>query len=590
MIALLVAAALAAAKDEDSAYEKTLIDWALKQHQVVIEPNPGGKVIDDVLTAREDVFSESDPLTWPRIFHGKTREHVVLREVLLKRGDEWSRAKADETERNLRGLVAIAVAKVIPVKSPLGGVIVLVVTKDRWSFRANWDYVVVGDVLERLHVPLTEVNLLGEGIEVTVDPYLRRDTFSFGEEIIWRRFLDSPFLVRESLGLVFHRYVPADPAQRSSALKKLEGTYGILQFALPLANLEQKWGFNVFAVWDVRRVRIFRGRNVWELGYPDDEHPVTTVPYVYDARVADVAALGMRQFGGEWKSQVTAGVAGYVRQYRPPPESFLGTDPLQPDVASWFSSTKMPRSEDAAYLYGEYRFFRARYLQKHDLETFGLTEDFQVGPRVIVAAKWAVPVIAPSSYVELGATLRWRFFFADDLLTISAGAAARWQVGGYIVNEHYAFEVANWSPQLEGGRFVTRVLGEFRGRDLDNNQFVLGAGAGLRGTPSGALVGSNMVLGNFEYRTRPFNILTLLAGFVVFYDVGTAFDLEDRPTLTHTAGVGLRILVPQLNTVTIRVDLGFIIGSPDSELSVDRLSSTFGQVTQLRPSFFDDPL
>jgi hypothetical protein len=585
MISLIAAAVLAGA-GADSAYEQTLIDWALKLHQVELEPQPEGKVIDGVLTAREDVFSQSDPVpTWLNVFHGRTREHVVLREVLLSKGEVWNQAKAEETERNLRALVIIAVAKVVPVKSPGGGVTVLVITKDRWSFRANWDYLIVGSVLERLHVPITEENLLGQGISVTLDPYLRQDTLQLGEDVTWRRIFDSKVRVRENLAIVLNRNTG-----------KAEGTQGLLQVNRPLLTLDQKWGFNVYAQWDVRRVRIFRGGSVWDLPYQhlgsgNDERvvdavgpPEGTVPYIYDRRELDFAALGTRQLGSVWVSRLTGGVGGYTHAYVPPPGK-----PLWPDVNGWFQFTKLPHNEDAAYLYGSWSFFRAEYAQLHDLETFGLTEDLQVGPSLTVAGDWAVPVIAPSSFVELASSAGWTFLFKGDVLRVSAAAAARFQLGGPVVNEHYAFEVANWSPPIEGGRLVTRVLGDFYARDLDNNLFLLGAGGGLRGTVSGAFVGTKMVLGNFEYRTRPFNITTLLAGLVVFYDVGSAFDPAPF-TLTHTVGVGLRILVPQLNTQVIRLDLGFIIGDPNSQLSIDRLSSTFGQVTQIRPLFFDQPL
>jgi hypothetical protein len=197
-------------------------------------------------------------------------------------------------------------------------------------------------------------------------------------------------------------------------------------------------------------------------------------------------------------------------------------------------------------------------------------------------------VIAPSNFINVGATLRWRVLLGENLLQVSAAAAARLRPGGgSTVNEHYAFEVINWSPPFEGGRFVTRVLTELRQNDLDNNQVVLGAGLGLRGTPSGAYVGRNMVLGNFEYRTRPFNITTLLAGLVLFYDVGSAWT-DGGPELTHTVGIGLRILIPQLNTQVIRLDLGFVLNG-DADLTIDRFSSTFGQVSQVRPGIFDDP-
>ncbi|MBL8958135.1 MAG: BamA/TamA family outer membrane protein [Myxococcaceae bacterium] len=573
MTVLLALLALGAA-DKDSEYEKTLIAWGLEQHAVERIADPTGLVVEGVLTAREDVFSDSDPLTWPRIFHARTRENVILREVLplLKPGDTWSQVKVAEIERNLRALIIIAVAKVVPVRGPNGGVIALVVTKDRWSFRANFSYSLVGSVLEYLHVPITEMNLLGQAIEVTVDPELRRDTFILGQEIIWRRIADSRVLVRESLGIVLNRNTA-----------KPEGTYGILQVALPLITLDQPWGFNVFATWDLRRVRIFRGSRIWELGYPDDDLPSQAVPYVYDRRVLEVAALGTRRFVmGEWRADVTAGPGGYMRQYRAPSEP-----PLQPDVDQWFTSTWLPRSEDAVYLYASATLFRARYEKRHDIETYGLTEDFQSGLRLIAAVKYAPPLTA-NHFVELGATVRYRWFLGDDILTVWGAAASRFFADGRNVNQHYGFQVANWSPQFEGGRFVTRIRGDFRRNDLNNFRYVLGAGEGLRGTASGALAGRNMLLGNFEYRTRPFNLLTTLVGLVLFYDVGTAYDVN--PQLTHSVGLGLRVLIPQLNTQVIRLDLGFIVNAPQGGFSADRISSTFGNVTQLQSDFLDDPL
>ncbi len=573
MIALLTLLALAAG-DADSEYEKTLIEWGLQQHDVEREPSPEGKTVEAVLTAREDVFSESDPLTWPRVFHARTRENVVLREVLplLKPGDAWTQVKVAEIERNLRSLVIIAVAKVVPVKGPNGGVVVLVVTKDRWSFRANWSYSLVGSVLEYLHVPITEVNLLGQGIEVTVDPELRRDTFLIGQEVVWPRVANSRIFVREAVGLVLNR-----------TTAKPEGTYGLAQVALPLITLDQRWGFNVFGTWDVRRVRIFRGSRIWELGYPDEKNATETVSYIYDRRVFDVAGLGTRRFiSGEYRTDLTAGAGGYSRQYRPTPEAMLDDE-----VRQWFVSTWLPRSEDAVYLYATATFFRARYEKRHDIETYGLTEDFQSGLRLIGAAKYALPV-TQNHFVELGATVRYRWFLGDDIFTVWGAAAARFVIGGQVANQHYAFQVANWSPPFEGGRFVVRVRGDFRRNDLNNFRYVLGAGEGLRGTASGALAGRNMMLGNFEYRTRPFNVSTTLVGMVLFYDVGTAYDVN--PSFTHSVGIGLRILIPQLNTQVIRLDLGFIINDPESGFSADRISSTFGNVTQLQSDFLDDPI
>jgi hypothetical protein len=573
MIWALTAVALAAADDE-RVYEQQVIDWALREVGREVEPQPEGKVVEEVLVASEDVFSKSDPLpTFLNIFHGRTRPNVVLRDVLLKPGEVWSKPKAEETERNLRRILVLAVARVVPLKGRSGGIGVLVATKDRWSFRADWDYLVVGDVLERLHVPISEINLLGRALQVTFDPYLKQDTLSLGESFFDPRVLDSRISFYERASIIINRFTG-----------RVEGTEGAVQVARPLYTLDQKWGFQATAVWDARRWRFFRGHEVWQLRYPFETPVGQRVPYIYDGRVVDVVAAGTRRFGEAWKADVTGAIGGYTRAYSMP-----GAEELPADVVTWFTSTRLPRSEDATYLYGQLTVFRPRYQVLQNMETLGLSEDWEVGPRLVLAARYAVPVFTPNHYLALGGALQWRFLIGDDLLRLAAAAVMRIVPTGEPVNQHYAFEVMNMFPLFEGGRFVVRLLGDFRRRDLNNNQFVVSAGSGLRGVPSSdALFGRNMVLGNLEYRSRAFVLATLHVGFVFFYDVGSAWD-EGPPQLTHSVGMGLRILLPQFNTQVIRLDLGFILGSP-SPLSVDRLSSTFGQVTQLRPDFFDDPL
>jgi hypothetical protein len=92
-------------------------------------------------------------------------------------------------------------------------------------------------------------------------------------------------------------------------------------------------------------------------------------------------------------------------------------------------------------------------------------------------------------------------------------------------------------------------------------------------------------LANVEFRAKPFEVLTSWLGFVFFYDVGSAFDVN--PTLTHTVGFGLRLLLPQLNKDVIRIDFGLVIGGPAP--GIDRLNASWGQVTAIRPDFLDQP-
>jgi hypothetical protein len=54
-------------------------------------------------------------------------------------------------------------------------------------------------------------------------------------------------------------------------------------------------------------------------------------------------------------------------------------------------------------------------------------------------------------------------------------------------------------------------------------------------------------------------------------------------------GMGFRILAPQFNRETIRIDFGLVLNGSQG-VSVDRFSSSFGQVTDYQPKIFEDPL
>ena len=79
-------------------YEDRLVGWALEQQGRAIEPVPEGKRVDEVLVSSENVFAQSDP--WPSIlnvFHWRTRDSVIRREVLLAPGEPWTTARVMET-------------------------------------------------------------------------------------------------------------------------------------------------------------------------------------------------------------------------------------------------------------------------------------------------------------------------------------------------------------------------------------------------------------------------------------------------------------------------------------------------------------
>ncbi|HEX8700535.1 MAG TPA: hypothetical protein VF815_16920, partial [Myxococcaceae bacterium] len=135
-------------------YEERLVSWGLEQHQRELEPQPEGKRLEAVLVAAEDVVAESDPYpNFLNIFHVRTREEVIRREVLLEPGAPYSEALAQETARNLRALSIFSAVRVVAVKGEApDSVAVLIITKDIWSLRLNQDYELVGSFIRYLRL------------------------------------------------------------------------------------------------------------------------------------------------------------------------------------------------------------------------------------------------------------------------------------------------------------------------------------------------------------------------------------------------------------------------------------------------------
>jgi outer membrane protein assembly factor BamA len=64
---------------------------------------------------------------------------VIERELLFKEGDQWNTLTVQESARNIRNYLLVAVGQIVPVRgTDRNSVIALVVTKDLWSLRTNF--------------------------------------------------------------------------------------------------------------------------------------------------------------------------------------------------------------------------------------------------------------------------------------------------------------------------------------------------------------------------------------------------------------------------------------------------------------------
>ena len=573
LVSLVVSAGPAPAEGQPAeGPEERLIAWGLSRRDLELDPSPEGKEVDQVFVEREEIFPETNPKVFD-VLHVKTRDSVVRREVLLRPGDRFDATRALETERNLRRIFILSVAKVVAAKAPNGKVHVLVVTQDRWSLRLSNSFTLIGGLLQFLQLTLVEVNFNGWGQSLSIDTVLRLDTFALGQSFTERRLFGSRFSFSEAANVVFNRQTGA-----------VEGSVGQVLFGYPIITLDQPWGFVIDAAWNVRKRRIFRGASVWQLPYPDAQG-TGRVPFQFDQRELGFDAVVTRRMGDRVKVDLTATAAAYVRQYTPMAESRL-TD----EQAAWLTTNYLPRSENATYVEGLATAFSNDFRVLKNLDTFELSEDQQLGFRVSAGARWAFPSpLTTQPFVEVGGTARYRFYQWDNLFSLTASGGARLRPGLPTANERFAAELLNYSPLFQGGRFVTRVLIDLRWNDLNNRQVLLGGSQGLRGTFPEQFTGRNLVLANVEYRTRPIAfVLGTWLGFVLFTDVGSAFDRS--PLLQATAGFGLRLLLPYFNFDVLRFDFGVHINQLGPTPGLDRLNATWGQVNDIRPDILDRAL
>ncbi|RKH53185.1 hypothetical protein D7V93_27090 [Corallococcus llansteffanensis] len=553
-------------------YEDALITWGLGEVERQVEPAPEGKVLEEVLVAAEEVVAPMDPYpSLLNIFHVRTRDQVVRQEVLLTPGQPYSAALVAESVRNLRKLGLFSVVRAVPVRgSAPDKVALLLVTKDLWSLRLNNEFSAVGSLLLYLRLQGTEQNFLGRGKKVAVDFILRLDTFSLGQSYTDKRVLGSRWSLTESAAVLINRDTG-----------RAEGSRGSLSVSRPLYSLSTPWSLSTSVAWNVETARQYRGADIWQLPYPDGD----PVPYVYNTREVAAASTYTRSYGQRYKWNVGLGAGAYHYAYAPPVASQLSDA-----QADWFRRNYLPRAEDAGYANFSLSAFEARYAVLRNVDSYTLSEDFQLGHSVLATLRYAPPVFPSAAhFAEGGLSARYRVHWGDALTTASAAASIRQQFSGAQegwTNRRWAAELVQVSPRVLGGRFVARGLLDVNIDDLSDRVSLLGGSNGLRGSAVDAYSGKRLLLVNLEYRTAPLVVRTVHLGGVFFFDSGSAFN--KRPEMVSTVGVGLRLLFPQFNVFPFRIDFGYVLNGDRPPVG-SRLSLSSGQVTDYRPSFLDSP-
>ncbi len=232
--------------------------------------------------------------------------------------------------------------------------------------------------------------------------------------------------------------------------------------------------------------------------------------------------------------------------------------------------------------------FRQLYQRMLNHDTLGLQEDVQLGHDVYLRIYPAFQPLSNRNMLGVFSSAAYTLPLSNGF--VRAGAAATIELAGP-GNTDSRLEISGpqqsdaqidadlnvVSPDLGVGRFVSMATLTHRPtRYIRRYAYGLGGTDRLRGYKPGEFAGVAHLIINNEFRTRPVRILSVLAGLNLFYDLGDAKNTLQDLELNHGAGVGLRLLFPQLDRDVFRIDVSFPLqGDRSGEYSV---TAGFGQV------------
>lgn len=529
---------------------------ALAKHGASVEPSPWGKPVVRILVHNDDVFAEKSFLQFFNYFHITSKDDVVAREVILRKGEPWDQAKADETGRRLRDPVFSSVAVILPVRGQAPGTVdVLVVTRDIWSLRFNTNYRIQDSSLTFLAASLSENNFLGRRKVLSVAYDMDQGQVGIGPLYLDKNFLGKHLELRARVAGLFTREDLLDDQSFVS-----EGSESSFDFSRPLWNLSEKWGAGVSFSHRFATERSFRGADLRTYDNPDtDEREMA--PWRYEMRRFNVSASVVRQFGSKVKQRVGGGYA--IESQRP---SLDDNFPGDATLAAAFERDVLPRSERTSLPFINYGLFTPRYRTLRNVSTYDLAEDAQLGPTVDASMGAGLGFLgSDNTFLRASFGAGYTHALGDDGLVRLSGSIGGRLDGGELIDNSAAAELRFLGPSVRRlGRLVAELRFFTLWNESQNRFFTIGGDNGLRGFAIGEFTGQRKVALQLEARSRPWRLAFFRFGGVVFYDAGGAANSLGNMSLHHNIGIGLRTLIPQLSRELMRFDFAFPLDGADA--------------------------
>jgi len=531
-----------------SHYEQESIRDALTSLKGQIDPNAENKTIERVEIVRLEVIEKRDPIPdFVNYLHTTTRSHVIERELLLHSGDSYRQNLADETARNLRQYSQLSLVLCVPVRgSDPNKVRVLIITKDVWSLRLNWDVAYGAGGLEQLVLNPSETNVAGSHHSVSALFVLNPASYSLGGNHRVARLFGSHVRAESSLGVIVNRDGGA-----------AEGSYGSFSVSQPLWSTLTEWGFSGVVGWRSEILRRYVNAAPASFDSPVTKNLRDNIPYEYRSRSRYAGLSVTRSFGWATKNDLSAGIEGSLRYYGVE----FDRSSYAPEAVDDFVRRKVPRSDDAVAPFVQYHAYTNNFTRILDFETLALQEDYRLGHEVYLRAYPSIRSIGSSrDFLGLYAAAQYTVPLGDGLARLSLKSTTE-SNSDTLSDASIEFGSRFVSPRLGFGRIVFDSYVLNRYRNYLNRHTVIGGNSRLRGYPSSFFDGANALVFNVEFRSRPVQLLGCQVAGAGFWDAGNAFDSFSSIQPHQSVGLGFRALFPQLDRAVFRGDLGIPIGS-----------------------------
>jgi hypothetical protein len=490
------------------------------EHTQIEEPRPADVPSDEAMEAAgaiigkididiRNIFDESDPREDTGLFrlanrlHIRTKRQAIQAQLLFKSGERYSARKLAETERNLRLLVYVYDAHIVPVHFAGGRVDVKVITKDVWTLSPGISFGRAGGT-NATSYNLEDRNFLGWGKTVQVSHNSSVDRTSNAVQYADPNVLGS-------------RWIAALAYVNSS-----DGNQRALQMAQPFYSLETPWSAKITAISYDRTV------SRYNLGNIVDQFNDNQTIYELSGGVSTGLVNG-------WTKRLLFGMHYDKNQFVPTPVTSLPANPLPPDRTLSYPFVGFDVLED-------------QYKKTGDQDEIGRTEDLYLGTEVTGQVGFTNPAFGAdrSALMLAAAVVRGIELSDEQQLFLTGDFSTRIEDGRArnLITDGGAKYYWRWHPDY----LLYAALSATVTDSLDpDKQLLLGGDNGLRGYPLRYESGTSRAILTLEQRVftdwYPFRLARV--GAAVFSDVGRTWGSgsvgNSDPGLLRDVGFGLRL-------------------------------------------------